>query len=101
MQNPESVGMRAINIKSSLARAIRQSHFFWRYVANRRPWLKYQLRRPASGTLVQRTIAEDLRRDGVAITTVGSLFRDTRPYDELDAEVRKLERKMAKEIMEG
>jgi len=93
--------MTSILLKARLGRAVRQSHFYWRYVANSRPWLEYRLRRPASGSPVQRAIVEDLRRDGVAITTVGSLFWDMRLYDELDAEVRTLERKMAKEIMEG
>jgi hypothetical protein len=86
---------------SWIKRSIRESRFYWRYVADRKPWLEYQLRRLASDSLVQRTIVEQLRRDGVSITTVGSLFQDTRCYDELDAEVRKLERKMAEEIMEG
>lgn len=88
-------------IKARLGRAVRQSAFYWRYVANGRPWLEYRLHGLTSATPVQRGIVNDLRRDGIAITTGRALFGNTTLVDELEAEVRELERKMSKEIVES
>ena len=88
-------------IKTRLGRAVRQSEFYWRYVANGRPWLEYRLHGLASPTPAQRGVINDLRQNGIAITTGRALFGNNILVDELQAEVEELERKMAKEIMES
>jgi hypothetical protein len=88
-------------IKARLGRAVRQHHLYWRYVENCRPWLEYRLFDHASVAPVVRMLVTQLRRDGVAITTARGLFGNTILFDDLAAEVRKLEQQKAKEIQDA
>lgn len=81
--------------------AIRQHDFYWRYIANAKPWLAYRLNGFGHTTPVQRKIVDDLRQHGLAITTAWELFGSSALFDELQAKVSELERGMAHEIMEA
>jgi hypothetical protein len=88
-------------LKTRLGRAVRQNGLYWRYVANARPWLEYRLSRRTSMTPIQESIVNDLRQNGIAITTGRALFGDSALVDELIREVNVLERTMKTEIEEA
>src|SRR5207344_3084334 len=78
-------------------RLCRKSDFTWRYVANLKPWLKYQkLRKPLTGT--QRRVLHDLKRDGVALTSVDEFLYDPGFFEELAEAVQKREAGLAEVI---
>lgn len=74
-----------------LAGALRQSEFYWRYVANCKPWGEYQLDRTSLND-TQRLLLRDLRRDGIALTTVKELMREVSLFEQLETAVWTLER---------
>jgi hypothetical protein len=75
----------------------RKSDFTWRYIANLRPWLEYQrVRKPLSA--VQSRLVADLKRDGIAITSVKELMGDTSLFEELAAATWKCHASLADEI---
>jgi hypothetical protein len=78
-------------IKRHLGRALRQSDFYWRYVANGKPWSAYKLYRTSLSD-TQRLLLRDLRRDGIALTTVQELISEASLFEQLEATVRTLER---------
>ncbi|HEY7533869.1 MAG TPA: hypothetical protein VH681_13930, partial [Nitrospiraceae bacterium] len=88
-------------LKTRLGRAVRQNGLYWRYVANARPWLEYRLSRRTSMTPIQESIVNDLRQNGIAITSGRALFGDSALVDELIREVNVLERTMKTEIEEA
>jgi hypothetical protein len=88
------------SIRTQIGRTIRQSGFYWRYVQNLRPWLEYQLDgQPVTAN--QRETLRDLKRDGIAITTIEKLTGTTRLMDQLEAAVWKLERELSGDIARG
>lgn len=93
--------MTSTILVKSLTRGVRQSPLYWRYVANRRPWLEYRLRGRPAGTVVQERIVTDLRRDGVSLTTAQALFGNTALFAELEQAVQRLEQQKAGEIEEA
>lgn len=99
--NPTVLAMTYTTPIRYLRKAIRQNDFYWRYIANAKPWLEYRLNGFARTAPVQRTIVEDLRQHGLAMTTAQALFGDSGLFDELQAKVSELERGMANEIMEA
>ncbi len=72
--------------------------YYWRYVANFKPWLSYQVGGRKDLTGVQQLLLNDLRRDGVGITTVDELFGSTALFEELDVMVQSLEKRLANKI---
>ncbi len=70
---------------------IRQSDFYWRYVSNCKPWSAYKLDRTHLND-TQRLLLRDLRRDGIAVTTVKELMRDSLLFDQLESAVWALEK---------
>jgi Phytanoyl-CoA dioxygenase (PhyH) len=74
---------------------------YWRYVANFKPWLRYQLRykEPLNGR--QKLLLHDLKRHGIAITTAGALMCDTSLFEELETAVWTLEAALSGKINEA
>jgi Phytanoyl-CoA dioxygenase (PhyH) len=77
--------------KRRLGIALRQSDFFWRYVANCKPWSTYKLNKTQLND-AQRSLLCDLRRDGIALTTVKELMRESSLFEQLESAVWSLER---------
>lgn len=77
---------------------LRQSHLYWKYVANWRACLNYRLGGAGRLTPVAAGIVRSLRRSGIAITSATELFGQTDLFDELAQEVSKLERDLAADI---
>jgi len=74
-----------------------QSDFTWRYVANLRPCLDYQRMRK-SLTPVQQLLVTDLKRDGIAISSVEQLLGKTSLFEELESAVWTCEVSLADQI---
>jgi hypothetical protein len=77
--------------KRRLGGALRQSDFYWRYVANCKPWSAYKLDRTSLND-TQRLLLRDLRRDGIVLTTVKELMREVSLFEQLETAVWTLER---------
>ena len=93
--------MRLLTIAHFLNQSVRhicaRTDFTWRYIANLRATLQYHnLRRPLSPTF--QNLLRDLRRDGIAKTSVKEFVTDAALFQELDRAVWELEETMAGEI---
>lgn len=88
-------------MKSQVKQVVRKSELFWRYYQNFAPWITYRLfeKRPCS--LVGNRIVTELKRDGIAITTVGEALGDTRLFEELAESVNMLNHAHANEIAQA
>src|SRR5690242_13634112 len=82
---------RLEQVKSTLAGAVRQSDFYWRFVENGKPWGAYQLHRPVLND-TQKFVLRNLKRDGIAITSVTELLGRTNSFEQLEEAVRELEK---------
>jgi hypothetical protein len=80
-----------------LYRRLNRHEFSWRYIANLGPVLKYQRIRPALNRVHLRLV-NDLRRDGIVITSVKELMEDARLFEELEAAVAEREAVLANEL---
>jgi Phytanoyl-CoA dioxygenase (PhyH) len=83
----------------AIYRLCSKSDFTWRYVANLRssleyPWAKKKLSAP------HERIVTELKRNGVAITSIGDFTESSSLFEELATTVRNYEISMAKEIEE-
>src|SRR5687768_2375692 len=90
-------------IKSMLRSAVRGyrgSEFKWRFQDNLKPTLAYRFRQPQLTGEAARVL-RDLERDGIAITTAEKLLGPRSLYDELAAEVARLEAEQADVIDEA
>src|SRR5262245_41377331 len=74
-----------------------QSDFTWRYVANLKPWFDYQRMRK-SLTPVQQLLVDDLKRDGITISSVDQLIGNPLLFEELESAVWSYEASLADEI---
>jgi Phytanoyl-CoA dioxygenase (PhyH) len=81
-------------------RICRESDFTWRYVANLGPWFAYH-RMQKSLTPVQQLLVTDLKRDGIAISSVEQLMGKKSPFEELESEVNSCEASLADEISQA
>src|SRR6476646_2736018 len=83
--------------KSQLRR-IRQSDFYWRYVSNCKPWRSYKLDRTHLND-TKRLLLRDLRRDGIALTTVKELMTESSLFEHLENAVWSLEKTTLAEVL--
>jgi len=90
-----------ISLKRQLASAVHKNRLYWRCVANFKPWIVYQFCGRKSLNDVQKRILRDLKRDGIAITTVDKLMRDTSLFKELQTAVWDLEKELSSRINES
>ena len=77
--------------KRRLGGALRQSDFYWRYVANCKPWSAYQFDKTSLND-TQRVLLQSLWRDGIALTTVKELIGEVPLFEQLENAVSTLER---------
>ncbi len=80
---------------------VRDNELYWRYVANFKPWLSYQLRYQEPLNDLQRLLLRDLKRDGIAITTVADLMGGSFLFEELETAVWNLEAGLSSKINEA
>jgi hypothetical protein len=80
-----------------LAEACRKSDFKWRYIDNFWPTLEYRFKGNQIAGEGARVI-EDLKRDGVSITSVSALLGKDSCYEELCGTVDSLEQESAEQI---
>jgi hypothetical protein len=92
-----STTIKAMRSRASrLRRAIDQDGRHWRYMANLKPWIIYQLSQQPL-TDLQRLLLDSLRRDGIAITTVEDLGAQD-IFEELEKAVWALETSLSSAI---
>ena len=78
-------------------RLCRKTDFTWRYVANFSPWMEYQkIRKPL--TNIQQRVLNDLKRDGIALTSADEFLQDSSLFEELANAVQTRETLMADDI---
>lgn len=82
---------------TKLARAAKKSELTWRYGLNLVPTLRFKLRQPALVAESARVVAS-LNRDGVALTSVPALLGPTSCFDELSAEIERLQKSLQDRI---
>ncbi len=87
----------APTVLRKLAKACRKYEFTWRYLYNAGPTLTYKFNRHSLSREAARVV-EDLNRNGVAITSAQALLGPNPCYDELAADVRRLEHDLADQI---
>lgn len=80
-----------------LARQSRKHELAWRYGFNLGPTVSYRLHGHAPGGEAGRVLG-DLRRDGIAVTTVDALLGDPAPFAALRAAVDDVARRRADDI---
>lgn len=73
-----------------MLRSVKKTDFVWRYLFNRIPTRNYRFGNRKPLTAAECEIVERLDRDGIAVTTISSLFEDGSRFDELDFAVNKL-----------
>jgi hypothetical protein len=80
-----------------LEKAAKKSELTWRYGLNLVPTLRFRLRQPALAPESARVV-DALNRDGVAMTSVPALLGPTSCFDELSAEVERLQKSLQDRI---
>jgi Phytanoyl-CoA dioxygenase (PhyH) len=100
------MGVMARKARSALRMAILaiyrlcgMSDFTWRYIANLRSSLEYP-RATKKLSVAHERIVTELKRDGIAITSIGDFTENLSLFGELETAVRNYEISMAKEIEE-
>jgi Phytanoyl-CoA dioxygenase (PhyH) len=100
------MGVMARKARSALRMAILaiyrlcgKSDFTWRYIANLRSSLEYP-RATKKLSVAHERIVTELKRDGIAITSIGDFTENLSLFGELETAVRNYEISMAKEIEE-
>jgi len=91
---------RQVPLKTRLYRKARQTDLYWRYIANRKPWIANILH-PPQLTETQTGLVGALKRNGIVVSNVDALFPASSIYHELEAQVWKLETDLAQEIKEA
>lgn len=87
-------------MKSVVAKAAKNSPLYWRYVSNAKGSLNQRLH-PASLNDVQKRVLQDLKRDGIVLTSVNELLgADSALFKELSDAVDVLEKEQASQIEE-
>jgi hypothetical protein len=84
-------------ITQGMYRLCSESDLTWRYVANLKPCFDYQRMRK-SLTPVQQRLVADLKRDGIAISSVEQLLGKASLFEELESAVWSCEVSLADEI---
>jgi Phytanoyl-CoA dioxygenase (PhyH) len=87
----KAIRTRLGGVKRRLGGSLRQSDFYWRYVANCKPWGAYKLDSTSLND-TQKLVLRCLRRDGIAITTVKDLMLEASLFEQLENAVWTLER---------
>jgi hypothetical protein len=73
------------------------SDFTWRYIANLRPWVEYhRIRKPLDG--IYKQLSTNLKRDGIALTSVAEIMGNTPLFKELENSIWKYEASLRAEI---
>jgi hypothetical protein len=80
-----------------VARNFRDSSFKWRYIDNLSPLLKYAFK-PGSMSAECERVLNDINRNGIAISSAQNLLGDYALYQQLTAEIDRLEQKLAPEL---
>lgn len=86
------------SLRRRVARAARNHEWPWRYLLNRRATFAYRRDRPEIAD-PERRIAQQLRRDGIASTTVAELMGSTDLFEELQKTVCSEEERRRDEVL--
>lgn len=82
----------------SVVRSLRNNELVWRYGFNFSPSLKYSFRANKELSSTEKTVLDELNRDGIAITSIDNLFAKASEFKELSSAVDSMMKSRNEEI---